>query len=181
MSLADSYAVRDQLYTRHGGMYYGIKQLLDYETGYSQKIHRFADFNAGRFASRNAAFQKIISELNNQALALDGDLLLYDKGEASSRVSASEAAIRQLEKKFALSLSKAEIREDLLRSRNFDFNATKTFSRVRNLYQQQTGKQPPFAVLPEIELASPKIQRRMTTAIFATTVNRRYQACMANR
>ena len=58
MNLADVYAVRDDLYTRHGGMYYGVKQLLGYDSGYTRKIYRFADYNAGRYASRNAAFQK---------------------------------------------------------------------------------------------------------------------------
>jgi Protein of unknown function (DUF1615) len=178
MSLSDSYAVRDQLYVRQGGMYYGIKQLLDFETGYSQKIHRFADYNAGRYASRNAAFQKIISILIKKPLDLDGDLLLYDKGKASSRVSSTEKAIREADRSFQLGLNNEEIRADLLRADAFDFTSTKTFSRIRNLYQQRTGKQPEFAVLPDIDLSSPKIKRRMTTADFATSVNKRYQKCL---
>ena len=64
MTLDDVYAVRDQLYTRQGGMYYGVKQLLGYDTGYAQKIFRFADFNAGRYASRNAAFQQVVATLS---------------------------------------------------------------------------------------------------------------------
>jgi hypothetical protein len=48
MSLDDVYALRDALYTRHGGMYYGVLLLLGYETGYDKKLYRFADFNAGR-------------------------------------------------------------------------------------------------------------------------------------
>ena len=70
MTLDDIYGVRDQLYTRHGGMYYGVKQLLGYETGYSQKIYRFADFNAGRYASRNAALQQVVAKLSGDTLAL---------------------------------------------------------------------------------------------------------------
>ena len=76
MTLSDDYALRDELYTRRGGMYYGVKQLLGYNTGYSQKIYRFADYNAGRYSSRNAAFQHIISILTKQILARDGDLRL---------------------------------------------------------------------------------------------------------
>ncbi len=181
MTLADSYGVRDDLYSRHGGMYYGIKQLLDYETGYAKKIHRFADYNAGRYASRNAGFQKIISELNKSQLALDGDLLLYDKDEASPRVSATEQAVQKIAEAHASKLSKSEIREDLLRSRGMDFNATRTYLQIRNLYQQQKGKVAPYAVLPVINLSSPKIRRHMTTADFATSVNKRYQACLTNR
>jgi hypothetical protein len=77
MTLDDVYGVRNDLYTRHGGMYYGIKQLLGYDTGYNQKIFRFADFNAGRFASRNAAFQQVIAKLSGDKLSVDGDLLSY--------------------------------------------------------------------------------------------------------
>jgi hypothetical protein len=179
MSLADTYAVRDQLYSRKGGMYYGVKLLLDYDTGYSKKVHRFADFNAGRYASRNAAFQKIISTLSKTRLDLDGDLLIYDKGEPSSKASATESALRQLAADFAqLRLSEKEIRLDLNRAQDEDFTETKTFNRIRDLYRARTGKEPPFAVLPEIVLNSPKIRRRMTTADFATRVDKRYQACM---
>ncbi len=181
MTLADTYGVRDDLYTRHGGMYYGIKQLLDYETGYKNKIYRFADYNAGRYASRNAAFQKIISELGNSQLALDGDLLLYDKGEASPRVSATELAVQKIAETHASKLSKADIRKDLLRGHDIGFNGTQTYQQIRNLYQQQAGKVAPYAILPDINLSSPKIRRRMTTADFATSVNRRYQACLTNR
>ncbi len=181
MTLTDTYGIRDDLYTRHGGMYYGIKQLLDYETGYKKKIYRFADYNAGRYASRNAAFQKIISELGNTQLALDGDLLLYDKGEVSPRVSATEKALQDIAANRAPKLSKADIRKDLLRSRFLDFNETRTFLQISNLHQQQTGKVAPYAILPDIDLSSPKIRRRMTTADFATSVNRRYQACLTNR
>jgi hypothetical protein len=180
MTLADTYGVRDDLYSRHGGMYYGIKQLLDYETGYSQKIHRFADYNAGRFASRNAAFQKIISELGRSPLALDGDLLLYDKDEASPRVSATEKALQRIAKAHELKLGNADIRDDLLQSRGIGFNETRIYLKIRNLYQQQTGKAAPYAILPVINLSSPKIRRHMTTADFATSVNKRYQACLAN-
>jgi Protein of unknown function (DUF1615) len=181
MTLADAYAVRDQLYTRAGGMYYGIKQLLDFETGYNRKIFRFADYNAGRYASRNAAFQNIVSELSKTSLARDGDLLLYDRDAASARVSATERALRDVSKKFGLKLGKAEIRNDLLKGNELEFAATPTFLRIRNLYREETGKEAPYALLPDIDLSSPKITRHMTTASFATSVNRRYQACLANR
>ncbi len=179
MSLTDAYAVRDQLYTRSGGMYYGIKQLLDYETGYDRKIYRFADYNAGRYASRNAAFQKIINELSNAKLDLDGDLLLYDKDQPRAQTSATEKAVRDIAKRFKLDLSDKRIRKDLSRGQDFDFTGTTTYISVRSLYRSKTGKDAAFAVLPDINLSSPKIRRKMTTADFATFVNKRYQACLA--
>ena len=76
---ADFYRMRDFLYTRRGGMYYGIMQLLGYRANYRNKLHYFADFNAGRFSSRNAAFQLVLSKLlPNSKLVLDGDLLTHD-------------------------------------------------------------------------------------------------------
>ena len=105
MNLADVYAVRDDLYTRHGGMHYGVMQLLGYVSGYNRKIYRFADYNAGRYASRNAAFQKIISTLSKIKLATDGDLLLYNKDQqALTKISSTETALRAVIKTFNLGI-----------------------------------------------------------------------------
>ena len=100
LSLSDVYAVRDLLYTRHGGMFFGVKQLLGYDTGYGQKIYRFADYNAGRYASRNAAFQHSIAQLSGEKLALDGDLLSYGKdGNPLGKITSTERAIRLASKR----------------------------------------------------------------------------------
>jgi hypothetical protein len=176
MTLNDVYAVRDRLYTREGGMYYGIKQLLGYETGYSQKIYRFADYNAGRYASRNAAFQTLVSQLSGVKLAMDGDLLSYDKnGNALAVVTNSERAIRAVVKKRSLGLSDAQIRKDLLQEKSQGLVATQTFLRLRSI---TTAKVLPFAAVPQIALNSPKIKNGFTTARFAARVNERYQTCM---
>ena len=177
MTLNDVYAVRDRLYTREGGMYYGIKQLLGYETGYSQKIFRFADYNAGRYASRNAAFQSLVAQLSGVKLATDGDLLSYDKnGNALGVATNSEKAVRAIAKKRALGLSDAQIRKDLLQEKSQGFAGTQTFLRLRSM---TNGKAVAFAAVPQIALNSPKIKHGFTTARFAESVNRRYQACMA--
>jgi Protein of unknown function (DUF1615) len=180
MNLADVYAVRDDLYTRHGGMHYGVMQLLGYESGYNRKIYRFADYNAGRYASRNAAFQKIISVLSKTKLATDGDLLLYGKDQqAIAKVSGTEAALRAAIKKFKLGIDDKKLRADLTKEKSADFPATQTYLQIRDVYAR-TSKQPvAFAEIPAIELNSPKIRRRMTTQNFAESVDRRYKACVA--
>jgi hypothetical protein len=179
MTLSDVYAVRDDLYTRHGGMYYGVKQLLDYESGYSQKIFRFADFNAGRYAARNAALQSIISVLSGVKLATDGDLLSYGKdGNALKTVTSSEKAIRKARDRHKLPLTDAEIRKDLLEEKQAAFVSTQTFEVLRKRYESVKKIKAPFARMPDIALNSPKLKRSFSTARFAESVNRRHQVCM---
>jgi Protein of unknown function (DUF1615) len=180
MSLADVYAVRDDLYTRHGGMYYGVRQLLGYDSGYNRKIYRFADYNAGRYASRNAAFQKVISVLVKKPLATDGDMLLYNKDEqALAKASATELALRIIIAANHLGIDDKKLRADLLKEKAADFPATQTYLQVRDLYARSAKQAVAFAAIPAIELNSPKIRHRMTTQNFADSVDKRYQKCVA--
>ena len=182
MTLDDVYGVRDHLYTRQGGMYYGVKQLLGYDTGYSQKIFRFADFNAGRYASRNAAFQKVAATLSGQALALDGDLLSYGKdGQPLKAVTATEKAIRLANTKHKLGLDDKTIRADLLKEKDVGFTSTRSFISLRERFAATSKTKAAFASVPDIALNSPKLSRNFTTRRFAESVNKRYQTCMKTK
>jgi hypothetical protein len=173
------YGVRNDLYTRHGGMYYGVKQLLGYDTGYNQKIFRFADFNAGRFASRNAAFQQVVAKLSGETLSIDGDLLSYSKdGAVRKTVTSTEKAIRTASQKHKLGLSDAGIRKDLLQEKRSDFVKTPTFTILRERFAKATKSAAPFARVPDIALNSPKLKRGFSTKRFAESVNARYQSCV---
>jgi Protein of unknown function (DUF1615) len=165
--------IRNEVFTRRGGLYFGIAHLLDYPANYDDMLYRFADFNAGHYASRNAAFQNAVSTLTKTSLALDGDLLLH----GSSDPSQTELATRKLAQK--LDMNDAAIRRDLERGDQDDFADTKVYKLVFDLGNKGRKSPLPSAVVPKIQLASPKITRKLTTEWFAKRVDERYEKCLA--
>lgn len=166
-------SIRREVFSRRGGMYFGIAHLLGYPVAYPQPLYRFADFNAGWYASRNAAFQRAVSEATGITLALDGDLILYGSYDAGS----TEKAVRALAPR--LGMSEREIRRALEKGDTPEFAETKLYARVFELGERAAGKPLPRAILPGITLHSPKITRQLTTAWFAQRVDERYQRCLA--
>jgi Protein of unknown function (DUF1615) len=171
--------IRREVFTRRGGMYFGIAHLLDYPAPYDRPLYRFADFNAGRYASRNAAFQSAVTQVSGIPLALDGDLLRYDRGQPASEAGDTETAVRVLARR--IDMSNAEIRRDLELGKTQSFERSTLYARVFALAGRMTGKPVPRAVLPRILLQSPKITRELTSEWFAHRVDRRYQTCLARR
>ena len=168
-------SIRDEVFTRRGGLYFGIDHLLGYATPYTRKVHRFADFNAGWYASRNAAFQNAVAVAGGRSLVLDGDLLV--PGAPLERPGETERAVRALAG--GLGMDDGAIRDALERGGRLDFNDTVLFERVFALAEARAGKPLPRAMIPGITLESPKITRELTTAWFATRVDGRYRRCMA--
>ncbi|MHC8319585.1 DUF1615 domain-containing protein [Pseudomonas sp. GB2N2] len=165
--------IRHEVFSRRGGMYFGIAHLLGYPVSYQQPLYRFADFNAGWYASRNAAFQNALSRASGIALALDGDLVPYD----SIMPGTTELAVRTLGKR--LDMRNPTIHDQLQKGKSLEFEDTELYKRVFELAEQAEGRALPRAVLPGIVLQSPKITRKLTTAWFAKRVDERYQRCMA--
>ncbi|CRM68256.1 hypothetical protein H097_13148 [Pseudomonas sp. FH4] len=165
-------SIRREVFTRRGGMYFGIAHLLGYPVNYSQPLYRFADFNAGWYASRNAAFQAAVSRASGTRLALDGDLILH----GSIMPGTTELAVRSLGKK--LDMRNPSIRSQLEQGDRLDFEETTLYQRVFALAEKAEGKPLPRAILPGIVLKSPKITRNLTTAWFAQRVDERYQRCI---
>lgn len=161
-------ALRADLYSRYGGLYYGIHRLLTYQAEYDKPIYRFADYNSGIYSSRNARVQFWINALNGfdgsgknraknagnnastnksefanatpEPLTLDGDLLLWDGASAKSTTSNSERALLILAANNpALSgLTPTQIRGDLLQEKKAEFAQTPTFMRLKQAYADKT-------------------------------------------
>lgn len=168
-------SLRREVFTRRGGLYFGIAHLLDYPAGYELPIYRFADFNAGHYASRNAAFQSALSLLSGIPLALDGDLLRAGSTD-DDPPGQTELAARVLGKR--LDLSQAAIRKQLAGGDAADFERSSLYERVFERAEQAEGRPLPRALLPQIRLKSPKISRRLTTDWFARRVDERYRRCL---
>lgn len=158
-------SLRGEVFTRRGGMYFGIAHLLDYAAPYDRYLYRYADFNAGHYASRNAAFQAALAQLAGVRLALDGDLL-----------QATEAAARSLAAE--LGLDAAQIRRDLELGKSRAFEGTGLYRRVFEAADKAAGKRVPRAVVPSIELQSAKFTRKLTTEWFAQRVVARHRQCL---
>ena len=168
--------IRHEVFRRRGGMYFGIAHLLDYPAAYDSYVYRFADYNAGHYASRNAGFQNAVTLASGIPLALDGDLLRYEQGRAVIEPGGTELATRVLARR--LDMSSAEIRRDLELGRTQEFERSRLYARVFALAEKLSGKSAPRAVLPRILLQSPKITRKLTTDWFANRVDGRYRACV---
>ena len=169
-------SIRHEVFTRRGGLYFGIRHLLDYPADYDRPLYRFADFNAGRYASRNAAFQQAVAIATGTRLVRDGDLLA--PGAPMDRPGATEAALRGIDVRLAMDA--AAIRADLAKGHGADFASTALYRSVYAIADAAgSGKPVPRARVPDIALSSPKITRPLTTAWFAGRVDARWKACLA--
>ncbi|AWI76619.1 hypothetical protein CEW83_16530 [Parazoarcus communis] len=169
-------SIRREVFTRHGGMYFGIAHLLDYPASYDSQLYRFADFNAGHYASRNAAFQEAVSLASGIRLALDGDLIIHGNS-ASDAPGATERAVRTLGK--SIDMDERAIRRALEEGDTEAFEDSRLYKRVFELAEKRAGRPLARAVLPQIALAGPKISRKLTTGWFAKRVETRYRRCLA--
>jgi hypothetical protein len=158
--------VRHEVFTRRGGLYFGTAHLLAYEADYDALLYRFADYNAGQYASRNAAFQNAVNVAAGAKLALDGDL-----------ASQTELALTRVATR--LELDEGRIRRDLQQGGEPGFARSTLYERVFALAEKSGGRALPRAMTPQILLTGPKITRRLTTDWFAHRVDERFGRCLA--
>jgi hypothetical protein len=166
-------SVSDELFTRRGGLYFGIAHLLAYPASYDRYLYRFADFNAGQYSSRNAAFQAAVSVISGIPLTRDGALLPRDN--SAKGAGSTEMALRAVAPR--LHLSEREIHSALEEERTREFERTQLYRAVFDLADRTSRSPLPRAVVPRIDLHGPKISRKLTTAWYAERVNGRFERC----
>jgi hypothetical protein len=167
-------SIADEVFTRRGSLYFGVAHLLDYTAPYESYLYRFADFNAGQYASRNAAFQRAVGLVSGRKLEADGALLPHESAEGSGD---TERAVRALGKR--LHLDDEAIHAALEQGKTREFERTELYRGVFALADRVQGRPAPRAVLPQIELKGPKISRKLTTEWYARRVDARFKRCLA--
>src|SRR5690606_30170152 len=168
-------SIRQEVFTRRGGMYFGIAHLLDYPAEYPAMRYRFADFNAGHYASRNAAFQRATAIASGRKIAIDGDLVRHG-ASPGAEPGETEEAVRSLGDR--LGMSDMAIRRELELGDSAEFDRSPLLTGVYRLAESSPAKRLPRAAMPEIRLAGPKIHRELTTAWFANRVEGRWRRCV---
>ncbi|MDB6084021.1 MAG: lipoprotein [Gammaproteobacteria bacterium] len=164
--------IADEVFTRRGGVYFGIAHLLGYQAPYDRYLYRFADFNAGQYASRNAAFQRAVSKASGRPLKADGALLPHD--DEGTGAGSTELAVRALSAQ--LNLSDSAIHGALERAKTRELESTPLYQRVFALADRERTL--PRAIIPHIDLHGPKITRKLTTEWYANRVNQRFERCL---
>jgi Protein of unknown function (DUF1615) len=169
-------SIADELFTRRGSVYFGTAHLLDYRAPYDQYLYRFADFNAGQFASRNAALQNAASIATGVPLVADGALLPHDSDV--NNPGATELALRTLAAQ--LKMSNGAIHETLAEGKTKALESTPLYQRVFALAERRAGQPLPRAMVPRIRIVGPKIKRNLTTEWYAHRVEDRFKRCLGN-
>jgi hypothetical protein len=165
----------DALFTRRASLYFGTAHLLAYSAPYDRYLYRFADYNAGQFSSRNAAFQQALAVATGAVVVADGALMVPNA--PITQPSDTERAARRLSRQ--LRLDEEQIHAALLQDRDASFQDTDLYRRVFMLAAQRRGQSLPKAVLPHIDLQGPKLHTHLTTAWYAQRVQGRFEHCLA--
>ena len=111
--------------------------------------------------------------VSGERFTLDGDLVV----PRSANPGETENAARGMAAK--LGLDNAQIRHDLETGSSREFEGTRLFRRVFELADARNGKPVARAVVPSIDLQSPKFTRPLTTKWFAERVVQRHRQCLA--
>jgi Protein of unknown function (DUF1615) len=166
-------SIADEVFTRRGSLYFGVAHLLAYSAPYDRYLYRFADFNAGQYASRNAAFQAAVSAASGVPLDPDGALVPHE----GSAPGSTELAVRSLGPRLAM--DESAIHAALEQERSESFGRTVLYRKVFELAERTRRGPLSRELLPRIRLEGPKIHRNLTTEWYARRVDERFRRCLA--
>lgn len=166
-------SIPDEVFSRRGSLYFGVAHLLAYDPPYDQYLYRFADYNAGQFASRNAAFQLALGRVSGLHVLADGALLPH---ESEKTTGETELAARAVEVR--LDLNDATIHDALAQANKSSFGHTALYQRVFALADKMRASPAPRAAVPRIVLHGPKLSRDLSTDWYARRVNERFARCL---
>ncbi|MEP6885563.1 MAG: DUF1615 domain-containing protein [Gammaproteobacteria bacterium] len=166
-------SIPDEVFSRRGSLYFGIGHLLAYEPHYDQYLYRFADFNAGQFASRDAAFQRALSRVSGSRVTADGALLPHADEKTPGETELAARAIQ-----LRLHLDDAAIHDALAQSKKSSFEHTALYQGVFALADKGQASPAPRAAVPHIVLRGPKLRRNLSTNWYAHRVNERFGRCL---
>jgi hypothetical protein len=169
-------SIPEELFSRRGSLYFGIGHLLAYAPPYDQYLYRFADYNAGQFASRNAAFQRALSRVSGFRVLADGALLPHADAQTPGETELAARAI-----KMRLDLDDATIHDALAQSKKSSFEHTVLYKGVFALADKLQASPAPRAAVPRIVLRGPKLSRTLSTDWYARRVDDRFSRCLHNQ
>lgn len=169
-------SIGDELFTRRGSVYFGVAHLLDYRAPYDRYLYRFADYNAGQYASRNAAFQNAVSVASGIPVTADGALLPH--AADANAPGATELALRAIAAQ--LKMGNGAIHDALVEGKTKGFETGTLYQRVFALAERRSDRTLPRAQVPRIKIAGPKIKRNLTTEWYANRVDGRFKRCLGD-
>jgi len=167
-------SIADEVFTRRGSVYFGTAHLLAYPASYDAYLYRFADYNAGQYASRNAVFQRAVSSASGIPVIPDGALLPH--GGDMKGPGSTELAVRALGKR--LNMEDGAIHNALEQGKTAEFERTRLYREMFTLADRGEGQPLPRAWIPRIQLRGPKIVRSLTTEWYARRVDQRFKRCL---
>jgi hypothetical protein len=167
-------SIADEAFLRRGSLYFGTAHLLAYPASYDAYLYRFADYNAGQYASRNAAFQRALNSASGIPVVPDGALLPH--GGDVKAPGGTELAVRALGKR--LNMGDSAIHNALEQGKTAEFERTQLYRGIFTLADRAQGQPLPRAAIPRIQLHGPKIARSLTTEWYAHRVDQRFKRCV---
>ena len=144
----------DYLFTKPEGIYYGVKNLKPILETYppEEDLNNldfiFADYNAGLYKSRNAAFQNRINViLGVKELQEDGVL----------GIKTARALNKILGKEIQIASNGRIVGSDIK-----SFEDSSMYKRIDTEYKKKTGQEPIYAIVPDISTESIKYDKPLT-------------------